>query len=76
MNKDNHVVDAHTAAAKEHEAAAKCHHTAAEYCSKGTHEGCQQHAKTALDCSVKAHEASKAAHEKSGQPVAVAAAKH
>jgi hypothetical protein len=75
MNKDTHVVEAHTVAAQEHENTAKSHRAAAEQCSKGAHEACQQHAKTALDHSVKAQAASKLAHEKSGQP-AVAAAKH
>jgi hypothetical protein len=71
MNKETHAVDAHTAAAQEHENTAKGHRTAAEHCNKGNHEACQHHAKVALDQSVKAHEASTVAHEKSSQPVAV-----
>ena len=73
MNKDTHVVDAHTAAAQEHENTAKSHRTAADHCSKGNHDGCEHHAKVALDHSVKAHAASTLAHEKSAQPVAVGA---
>jgi hypothetical protein len=73
MNKDNHAVDAHAAAAQEHENTAKSHRTAAEHCTKGNHEACQHHAKVALDQSVKAHEASKLANEKASQPVAVGA---
>lgn len=73
MNKDNHVVDAHAAAAQEHENTAKSHRAAADHCSKGAHEACQQHAATALEHSTKAHEASKLAHEKSKMPVAVGA---
>ena len=41
MNKDTHVVGAHTAAAQEHETTAKSHRTAADHCSKGNHEGCE-----------------------------------
>ena len=62
-------------AAQEHENAAKSHRSAAEHCSKGAHEACQQHAKTALDQSVKAQAASNWLYEKSGQPAAVAAKK-
>ena len=71
MIKQEHVVEAHTAAAQEHENTAKSHRSAAEHCSKGNHEGCEHHAKVALDHSAKAHEASKSAHEKSAIPVAV-----
>jgi len=70
MNKETHVVEAHTTAAQEHEKTAKSHRTAADHCSKGAHEACQQHASTALEHSTKAHAASKLAHEKSLQPVA------
>jgi hypothetical protein len=35
MNKDTHVVEAHTTAAQEHENTAKSHRAAAEQCSKG-----------------------------------------
>ncbi len=73
MNKDTHVVDAHTAAAQEHENTAKSHRAAADHCSKGNHAGCEHHAKVALDHSVKAHAASTLAHDKSVQPVAVGA---
>jgi hypothetical protein len=73
MNKDNHVVEAHTTAAHEHETAAKSHRSAAEHCSKGNHAGCEHHAKVALDHSAKAHAASTVAHEKSAMPVAVGA---
>jgi len=72
MNKENHVVEAHTIAAQQHENTAKSHRSAAEHCSKGAHEACEQHASTALEHSVKAHAASKLAHDKSVQlPVAV-----
>lgn len=73
MNKENHVVEAHTAAAQEHENTAKSHRAAAEHCSKGNHEGCEHDAKVALDHSVTAHAASTRAHEKSAKPVAVGA---
>jgi len=73
MTKDTHVVEAHHAAAQAHENTAQSHRTAAENCSKGNHEGCEHHAKAALDLSAKAHAASTAAHEKSEKPVAVGA---
>jgi hypothetical protein len=73
MNTENHVVEAHTAAAQEHENAAKSHRAAAEHCSTGNHDGCGQYAKVALEHSVKAHPASTLAHTKSGKPVAVGA---
>jgi hypothetical protein len=73
MHEENHVVEAHHAAAQEHENTAKSHRTAAEHCSKGNHDACQHHAKMAMDNSTKAHAASTAAHEKSKQPVAVGA---
>jgi len=63
MNKENHVVEAHTAAAQEHENTAKSHRAVAEHCSKGNHDGCEHHAK--------AHAASTLAHEKSTKPVPV-----
>jgi hypothetical protein len=75
MSKDNHVVEAHTAAAQEHETTAKTHRAAAEHCSKGHHEACEHHAKEALDQSTKAHAASKVAHEKSEKPALAGAAK-
>jgi len=75
MNKDNHVVEAHTAAAQEHETTAKSHRAAAEYCGKGHHEACQQHAKEALDHSTKAQASSKLAHEQSAHPAVALAAK-
>jgi hypothetical protein len=75
MNKDNHVVEAHTAAAQEHETTAKSHRAAADYCNKGHHEACQQHAKEALDHSTKAHASSQLAHEKSAQPAVALAGK-
>jgi hypothetical protein len=71
MNKENHVVEAHTAAAQEHENTAKSHRAAAEHCSKGNHDGCEHHAKVALEHSAKAHAASTLAHEKSTKPVPV-----
>jgi len=73
MTKDTHVVEAHHEAAQAHETTAKIHRTAAEHCSKGNHEGCEHHAKEALDLSAKAHGASKVAHEKSEKPVLVGA---
>ena len=76
MNKDTHAVDAHNAAAQEHDNTAKSHRAAAEHCSKGSHDACYAHAKTALDNSAKAHDASKAALDKSAQPVPVAAGAH
>jgi len=75
MSKDNHVVEAHTAAAQEHETTAKSHRAAAEYCSKGHHEACQQHAKEALDHSTKAQASSKLANEKSAHPAVAVGAK-
>ena len=75
MNKDNHVVEAHTAAAQEHENTAKSHRAAAEYRSKGHHEACQQDAKEASDHSTKAHASSKLANEKSAHPAVALAAK-
>ncbi len=71
MNKETHVVEAHHAAAQQHENTAKSHRAAADHCSKGAHEACQQHAATALEHSTKAQEASKQAFEKSKAPVAV-----
>ena len=71
MNRENHVVEGHTAVAQEHENTAESHRAAAEHCSKGNHEGCEHHAKVALENSVKAHAASTLAHTKSGKPVAV-----
>ena len=73
MNQENHVVEAHAAAAQEHENTAKSHRAAAEHCSKGNHDGCEHHAKVALEHSVKAHAASTLAHEKSTKPVPVGA---
>jgi vacuolar-type H+-ATPase subunit H len=73
MSKDNHVVEAHHAAAKAHEDTAKSHKTAAEECSKGHHEHCEHQAKAALENSAKAHAASTLAHDKSEKPVAVGA---
>jgi hypothetical protein len=73
MNRENHVVEAHTAAAQEHENAAKSHRAAAEHCSQGNHDGCEHHASVALEHSVKAHAASTLAHEKSTKPVAAGA---
>ena len=73
MNRENHVVEAHTAVAQEHENTAESHRTAAEQCSKGNHEGCEHHAKVALENSVKAHAASTLAHTESAKAVAVGA---
>ena len=73
MNKDNHVVEAHTTAAHEHEATAKSHREAGEHCAKGNHEACEDHAKVALEHSAKAHASSTEAHNKSVKPVLVGA---
>jgi hypothetical protein len=73
MNRENHVVETHTAAVQENENTAESHRTAAEGCSKGDHEGCEQHAKVASERSVKAVAASTLAHARSPQPVAVGA---
>ena len=73
MIKQEHTVEAHNAAAQEHENTANSHRSAAEHCSKGNHEGCEHHAKIALDHSAKAEAASKLAHQKSAIPVAVGA---
>jgi hypothetical protein len=73
MNTENHVVEAHTAAAQEHENAAKSHRAAAEHCRKGDHGGCEHHAKVALEHSATAHAASTLAHANSVKPFAFCA---
>jgi hypothetical protein len=59
--------DAHNKAAEHHENAAKAHRMAAEHHGKGDHASGKKYSTTALEQSGKAHDASKAAHEKSGQ---------
>ncbi len=75
MTNDTLVVDSHNTAAHEHENAAKSHRAAAEQYSKGSHDAYQQHAKAALDHSVKAQAASRLTLEKPAVAVA-GAAKH